>query len=95
MSEPEPTLPRVPSRRQASRYTRDLAERVFATFVMTFLSVWTVPVMAGGGTWETVSDLSTVQKAAVAALAAVLSLIKGAIAKAVGDEDSASLAPRV
>ncbi len=51
-----------------SKYFVDLAERVAATAAFTFLSVFTV------------SDLSTTRDAGVAAAAAALTLVKGALA---------------
>ena len=78
--------------RQAGTYARDLAERVFFTFVQAFGAA----LVAGG--WFDIAqirDLSIVQKAAVAGIAAVLAVIKGLIAKAVSRPDSASLAPGV
>jgi hypothetical protein len=59
-----------------SAYVKDLAERVAATAAFTFLSVFTV------------SDLSSARSAGVAAAAAALSLLKGALAKYVGDESA-------
>lgn len=73
-------------------YLRDLVERILSTFVQAFL---------GGlvaGNWFDVAhirDLSVVETAGVAGLIAVLSLIKGLVAKFVADRDSASLAPGV
>lgn len=73
-------------------YLWDLAERVAATFGVAF----------GGslvaGNWfsvEGVQDLSVPQVAALAGVTAVLSLLKGVVARAVGDRNSASLAPTV
>jgi hypothetical protein len=61
-----------------SAYLKDLAERVVTTGVFTFLSVFSV------------SDLSSAKSAGIAAAAAALSLVKGALAKKLGD-DSAGL----
>jgi len=76
----------------AGRYVRDLAERVVATFLTAFLGA-----LVTGGWFDVahVRDLSAVQAAALAGVAAVLSLIKGLVAKFVADRDSASLAPGV
>ena len=71
-------------------YVVDLVERV----VWTFLQAFGAQLVASG--WFTVAgvvDLSIVQKAAIAGLAAVLSLAKGVVAKAVGSPDSAQLVP--
>lgn len=57
-------------------YLKDLAERVLATAAFTFLSVFEL------------SDLSTAESAAIAAGAASLSLLKGALAKFIGDESA-------
>lgn len=76
----------------AVRYLRDLAERVIATFLAAFLGT----LVAGG--WfdvQHIRDLSAVQAAALAGVAAVLSLVKGLVAQWVSNRDSASLAPGV
>lgn len=59
-----------------STYLKDLAERVVATAAFAFVSVFTV------------SDLSSAKSAGIAAAAAALSLVKGALAKFVGDESA-------
>lgn len=59
-----------------STHLKDLAERVLATAAFTFLSVFSL------------TDLSTFKGAVIAAGAAALSLIKGALAKHVGDESA-------
>jgi len=76
-------------------YLKDLAERVAATFAATFLAVWTAPILSAdspSGVWQAISDLSIVQKAALAGAAAVVSLAKGVLARYVGSPDTASLA---
>lgn len=60
-------------------YFRNLAERVGATFAFAFLSVFTL------------ADVSTGKEAAIAGGAAALSLVKGWLAKYVGDPDNAGL----
>ena len=60
-------------------YVRNLLERVVATFVFTFLSVFTL------------ADVGTGKEAAVAGGAAALSLVKGWLAHYVGDPDNAGL----
>jgi hypothetical protein len=84
-------MPR-PTATQAATYIRDLVERV----VFTFLQAFGAALVAGG--WFDVAhlrDLSIVQSAGLAGIAAVLAVIKGVIAKAVGNKESASLAPGV
>lgn len=60
-----------------SPYLRDLGQRVVFTFAFTFLSMFTL------------ADLGTAKEAAVAGGAAVLMLIKGWLAKQVGDPNTA------
>lgn len=62
-----------------SPYFRNLAERVVATFAFTFLSVFSL------------ADVSTATEASIAAGAATLSLVKGWLARYVGDPDNAGL----
>lgn len=81
-----------PTADQAATYLRDLAERVLFTFLQAFGAA----LVAGG--WFDVAhlrDLSIVQTAGLAGIAAVLAVIKGLVAKAVSNRDSASLAPGV
>lgn len=59
----------------------DVAERAIMTAAQAFLAVWVV------------TDTSTTRAAAVAALAAALSVLKGAIATKVGDNTTAALLP--
>jgi hypothetical protein len=59
-----------------SLYFKDLSERVLTTAAFAFLSVFSV------------SDLSTLKSAAIAGAAAALSLVKGVLAKSVGDESA-------
>lgn len=76
----------------AGRYALDLIERVVSTFAVAFLGT----LVAGG--WFDVAhirDLSAVQAAIGAGIAAVLSLAKGLLAKWVSNRNSASLAPGV
>lgn len=67
-----------------SKYVKDLAERIVATFIGAFVAA--VPV---GSIFEW--HISTVKGAAMAGAAAVFSLVKGLIAKRFGDPTSASL----
>lgn len=62
-----------------STYVRNLLERVGMTFAFSFLSVFTL------------TDLSSGKQAAIAGGAAALSLVKGWIAKYVGDPNNAGL----
>lgn len=59
-----------------NQYLKDLAERVVATAAFTFLSAFSV------------TDLSSTKSAGIAAAAAGLSLLKGALAKYIGDESA-------
>lgn len=83
----------------ARRFVRDLTERALATFVQTFVAVWGLPLLGNAAapdkTWQYVTDLSILQKAAVAAAGVALALVKGLVAKRFGNDDSASLAPGV
>lgn len=90
MSEPTPPrpLPELPDVstvvKNSAAYARDLVERVLATFVAT---VGALLVAAGP------ADLLTLdfwKATAVAGVAAVLSLVKGLAARALGNKNSAS-----
>jgi hypothetical protein len=70
------------------RYIRDLVERVGSTYAQAFLGL----LLASGVGVDGVLDLSTIKKAAIAAIPAALSLVKGLLARGVGDKESASLA---
>lgn len=65
----------------------DIAERALMTFVQAFLSVWIV------SDWADLGDVDLVKKAAVAGLAALLAVLKGAVASRIGDRNSAALYP--
>lgn len=67
----------------------DIAERVISTFVA---ALATVLLMAGPGDLISVSFWKS---ALIAGLAAVVSLVKGLMAKAVGNKASASLTKSV
>jgi hypothetical protein len=62
-----------------SSYTRDLIERVAATFAFSFLSVFSF------------SDLSTADNAAIAGAAAAASLLKGWLGRFLGNETDAGI----
>jgi hypothetical protein len=72
----------------ARSYGRDLAERVVWTFLQAFGAML---VVSGFFSVEGVTDLSNLQKAGVGGMAAVLALLKGVVAKSVGDKNSPSL----
>lgn len=74
------------------KYVRDLVERVAATFLQAFLAA-----LLAGGFFDLahIRDASALEAAGVAGLAAVLSLVKGLVAKAISNRDSASVAPGV
>lgn len=79
-----------------SKFARDLTERVAATFVGAFLALYLPYILTDGSTVENLADMSVLSKAAVAGVAAVLSLVKGLVAKRLaGSPDSASLDPAV
>lgn len=70
------------------RFVYDLLERAGATFVQAFLAL----VLAGWGDIAGLDDLVTLGRAAaVAALAAGLSVIKAGLARFTGDRNDASL----
>ncbi|WP_255955275.1 hypothetical protein [Streptomyces odontomachi] len=75
--------------RTARTYAVDLAERVVATFVV---SAAGVAIAAGPADMFHASFWQTVGAAGIAAAG---SLVKGLIAKALGDRNSASVAPGV
>lgn len=67
-----------------SKYLKDLAERCAWTFVQAFLGAYTI---TGGR--------KAVESAAIAGVAAVLSVVKSVAAKRIGDHDSASTVPSI
>lgn len=73
------------------KFLIDLAERVAATYAQVFIGLLIISGFGADG----VTDLSLVKKAAIAALPAALSALKGLIAKGTGNPDSASLAKDV
>jgi hypothetical protein len=70
------------------RYVRDLIERVCSTAAQAFIG----QLLLALGDVQGVVDFSTLKKAGVAAAIATLSLVKGLLARTVGDSESASLA---
>lgn len=70
---------------------KDVGERAARTFVQTFLALY-APVIFGADSLGGVLDLSTADKAAAAGVAAVLSVVMGAIGANVGSsKDDASV----
>lgn len=67
-----------------SKFLRDLAERVVATYLQAFAGL----LIAG---WSDAVNVGTVRAAAVAAIPAALSALKGLVAQRFGDPDSAAL----
>lgn len=65
----------------------DIFERALMTFAQAFLSVWIV------SDWADLTDVSLAKQAAVAGVAAVLSLLKGLLASRVGVKGTAALLP--
>ncbi|MFF9559311.1 hypothetical protein ACF1DY_26270 [Streptomyces albus] len=80
-----PTTPLATAR----TYLLDLVERVLATFLVAAAGI---AVAAGPADMFSASFWQTVGAAGIAAVA---SLVKGLVAKAVGNPESASAAPRV
>lgn len=85
-----PSLPNLGGLgKTATTYAKDIAERVTATFVV---SAGGVAVAAGPADMFHASFWQTM---GVAGIAAAGSLIKGMVARALGDKNSASTAPTV
>jgi hypothetical protein len=70
-----------------SRFLLDLAERTVATYAVSLLGL----LLADG---FDLTSVGAVRAAAVAALPAALTVIKGAVATFVGDPTSAAMLPR-
>ncbi|WP_262702063.1 MULTISPECIES: hypothetical protein [Streptomyces] len=86
----DPTVPSLGGlRRTAATYARDLTERVIWTFLAAAASV----ALAAGP--ADMLNASFWQGTAAAGIAAAVSLVKGLVARAVGDRHSASTAPGV
>lgn len=74
----------------------NLLERVAGTFGAAFLALWLPSlsaVLAGGHDWHAVIALSVLQKAALAGVAAVLTLVKSIFATQVGNPNSGGFLP--
>ncbi len=72
------------------RYWIDVAERVFWTFLQAFGAQL---VLSGWFTVDGVIDLSILEKAGLAGVAAALSFVKGLVARGVGSPTTAALLP--
>ncbi len=70
----------------SSKVLADIAERTLAAYVTTFLGL----LIADGAN---LASVSAVKAAAIAAIPAALSVIKGAIGSRFGDKDSAAWLP--
>lgn len=68
-----------------STYVKDLAERVVVTFLEAFVAALVLSVAVSG------LNIENVEAAGLAAIAAVIALVKGLIAKPVGNTATASL----
>ncbi len=81
-------LPALPSATATRVYLRDLLERVVWTFLQSFGGALIV-----GGVFDVngIRNLSAWQAAALAGVAAILSLVKGLVAKFVGNPETAAL----
>lgn len=62
---------------------KDVAERAARTFAQTFLALY-APVVLGAGSLGGLLDLSTADKAATSALAAVFSVVMGLVGVKLG-----------
>jgi hypothetical protein len=65
---------------------KDIAERALRTFVQVFLATY-APVILGAGSLGGLLDLSTADKAATAAIAAVFSVVMGVVGAKVGSSN--------
>lgn len=65
----------------------DIGERALLTFAQAWLSVWIIT------SWSDLTDVALAQQAAVAGLAAALSVAKSAIASRLGEKGTAALLP--
>ena len=82
----------VPSGNATKAYLFDLGERVVTAAVLAFLGQ-----LLASGFFDVshVTDMSIVEKAGVSALIAALSVVKGVVAKFVGNRNSPSLLPGI
>jgi hypothetical protein len=77
------------SKANAGGFALDLFERVLATYGEAYIGL----MIASGLGAQYVVDMSNANKALVAALPALAALVKGAIAKYLGNRQSAALLP--
>jgi hypothetical protein len=70
----------------SSRFFRDLLERTLATYAVTLLGLLTAGAVD-------LTDLGALRAAAIAAIPAGLTVLKGALATLIGDPTSAALLP--
>jgi hypothetical protein len=68
-----------------STYVKDLLERVVVTFLEAFVAALVLSVAVSG------LNIENVEAAGLAAIAAVIALVKGLIAKPINNADTASL----
>ncbi|MFE6865999.1 holin [Kitasatospora sp. NPDC057692] len=71
----------------STRFIRDLLERTLATYAVTLLGLLTAGAVD-------LTDLGALRAAAIAAIPAGLTVLKGALASLVGDPQSAALLGR-
>lgn len=71
-------------------YLIDLAERTIGTYLAAFLGL----LFADGVNLTALADIGAWQAAAIAAIPAGITVIKGALATFVGDGNTAALLPR-
>jgi hypothetical protein len=81
-----------PDAASVGRYARDLAERLIRTFAQAFLGTL---IAANWFSVDQIRNVSVLQAAGLAGIAAVLSVVTSIVARFVGKPDSASLAPGV
>ena len=72
-------------------FYQDTLERVVVTFLGAFLTTF----IGSGLSWADFQNFSVLQKAALAGVAASLSLVKSLVGRGIGSSLSASLLPRV
>lgn len=83
---------RIPAAANAKlRYLASLAERVVATFIQAAIGVYLAALLAGNT--SALSDASLAQKAALAGIAAAAALVKGLLAKGIGNGDTPAVLP--
>lgn len=81
----------LPQPSWTTKYFASLAERVVRAFVVAFAGIYLADLLAGGA--SAVADMSVLQKAAAAGLAAAVNLVVGVIGKVVGDTGTPAILP--